>query len=330
MSPEQKRNPQKLTLASGIYALALVIYELLTGRLCRGAVHIPLAPKALQLTLSQALKRDPKERLQEVAPLIKALKQYLKGVDTRKNWRGTDYARWLVSEVHDSYAHSLDNFPDDWLRIDIGVAYRPSVQYDHTLVDCLRLPEGAYGILLARQLTDGHADPVTLSFLRGAFRSLAPLTEEPVKLIEMVHELLREDGQRREILLHYLVLSCHGDRLHYCTSGYGHIWHLHAGSDTPRKIGSTNPLIGQAHDKHFLSVQQRWSVGDLLVISTLETEKEADPGAINEEHFEKSLLRYALTSPQEIADVTLRQTFTNKLAAEGCNSAAVICIERTE
>lgn len=77
MSPEQRINPANVSFSSDIYALAIIAYELITGRLCKGQVHLSLIPDPLRPILAKALQEDPKDRYQDLVDFISDISNFL-------------------------------------------------------------------------------------------------------------------------------------------------------------------------------------------------------------------------------------------------------------
>jgi serine/threonine protein kinase len=55
MSPEQKKNPNKWTEDSDIYALGVIAYELITGKLSHGTIDLSVLPHSLVPIIERAL-----------------------------------------------------------------------------------------------------------------------------------------------------------------------------------------------------------------------------------------------------------------------------------
>ncbi len=62
MSPEQKENPSSVTLATDIYSLGVILYELITGKLSYGMINLTALPKGLQKIAAKTLAVSVKER----------------------------------------------------------------------------------------------------------------------------------------------------------------------------------------------------------------------------------------------------------------------------
>lgn len=76
MSPEQHDPTSKLSTSSDLYSFAIIAYELLTGRLCHGALKLASLPPPLQKIFAKALQREPEKRYQHPLNFIDALKAH--------------------------------------------------------------------------------------------------------------------------------------------------------------------------------------------------------------------------------------------------------------
>ena len=78
MSPEQKQNPQAVSYPSDIYSLGIIAYEIVSGKLSYGQIHLSLMPKGLQKILGKAMQRDPDFRYRDVVDFIADISALLK------------------------------------------------------------------------------------------------------------------------------------------------------------------------------------------------------------------------------------------------------------
>ncbi|HEY5259155.1 MAG TPA: serine/threonine-protein kinase, partial [Rhabdochlamydiaceae bacterium] len=70
MAPEQKEDSSKASYSSDIYALGIITYELVVGKLSYGVLNLSLVPKGLRTILEKALAVSPKERYQDIVDFI--------------------------------------------------------------------------------------------------------------------------------------------------------------------------------------------------------------------------------------------------------------------
>ena len=85
-------------------------------------------------------------------------------------------------------------------------------------------------------------------------------------------------------------------------------------------LSSDNIAIGIDAQHEFLSVNQRWAIGDTLTLSTLRASRT---------EFEKALEEALFTSPQKQAEALLRRSLAGEKSALEQRPATIISIQRT-
>lgn len=83
MSPEQHEQEGKLSYSSDLYSLAIIAFELVTGRLSHGVVKLTALPAVLQKTFAKALHPDPTKRFDSALSFLDALKAHRKAFSSK-------------------------------------------------------------------------------------------------------------------------------------------------------------------------------------------------------------------------------------------------------
>ena len=125
MSPEQKKDPLNVTYATDIYALGVIAFELIVGKLSFGSIQLSLLPKDLQKIVEKSLQPTLEARYQDIVDFITDISKFLKtNAIQRESSAGYDVKEvWEVLE--ESHRGLLPSATPKWNHFDIGFAAPP-------------------------------------------------------------------------------------------------------------------------------------------------------------------------------------------------------------
>ena len=91
MSPEALRESSLGTIERDIYALGIIGYEMILGKISYGKVILSLLPKGLQPIIAKAVQPYPENRYNTILEFIQALTSYIESNASVKEKHGSDY-----------------------------------------------------------------------------------------------------------------------------------------------------------------------------------------------------------------------------------------------
>lgn len=301
MAPEQQTAPYTVSPATDIYSLAIILYELILGRLSHGRVHIALMPKGLQPIFEKCLAHDPKERFQDIVSFIDALTHYLKSDSLAQDQEKRGYARDLADHLRRAQESLLPALPESWRRVEVGFARHQGFGISGIYYDFLDVGQGCYGIIIGEPSSKGVDGVMHCAMLHGMARALSKMIAEPVDLVHMLNQLISQDDFEEIFALSYLILNPVRNQLHYISCGHGPLRILHAGRERPEIITTDNIALGIDPDHRFYEVTQTWRVGDTLFLTSFRAGAVREEGAVDRAVRE---MRYAPAQKQ--ADAMVR------------------------
>jgi serine/threonine protein kinase len=307
MSPEQKDNPHNVTIASDIYSLGIITYELILGRLSYGLIDLSLLPKGLRKIVEKMLAVSVKERYQDIVDLIGDLSQYLKSADLEKDRPGSDQVKELLETLQKAGQSLSPLTPPDWPIAEIGIAKLKSPGQLGLYYDFFKLPNTTYLVLIAECSSIGIDAPVFLGAFRGMIHTLLHHTRDfhPISFFEALNHLLYEDTWKQSYKLNLLHLDPLQNQLSYASSDLGGLFHVPAGTQQTRKLSSENPLLGISPAPKFSETTDNWRVGDTLVLHSV------DP--LYDPELTQALQENLLLSAPRQAEALLRKLPAQKL-----------------
>jgi len=299
MSPEQKEDPSKMTFATDIYALGIVAYELISGKLSFGVIHLSQVPRGLRKILEKALAVSLEERYPDAIKFISDLSEYLRTGGLEKDRPGTDQLKEILETINQAgQALSVSSLPSI-SSLEIGVA-----KYKAPYFDTAAFKDGSALFVIAEPLDRGLEAPVFAANLRGMIRALVLMQENFTldHFITSLTQLISADPLKQKYAASFLYLSPQRDELSFLSCGMGNLLHAKAGVQNPRQLLNHNAPLGSSRREYEATVDN-WNIGDIIVFHSFSPAFDTRMQEAVQENF--------FLSPQPQADAILR-----KMAAE--------------
>lgn len=306
MSPEQKENPANASFSSDIFALGVISYELVLGKLSYGMINISLLPAGLQRIVGKALAVSTAERYQDIVAFITDLTEYYKSPEIEQERPGTDQAIEQL-EILQKAENNLSVFEKPkWPQFDIGIAKDRSPGQLGFYVDFFKFANNTMAIIEAHTNSYGLASAIHMASFRGMIKSMiAPhLTSEiafnPIDFTTKLNALVCADKMEETFHLNILKLIPYNDTLLYLSCGpSGPLFHIPQGKNIGRTISSENPLIGKETTSSFADTGDTLMDGDLLVFHNFPEKEFQQP-------LFKTVEQNVLLSPTRLSDAVLK------------------------
>ncbi len=331
MSPEQKANPLQVSFSTDIFSLGIITYELVTGRLCHGVVHLSVVPRGLQKILAKALQSNPADRYEDIVDFINAISGYISSDELRKDMRGSDYLGELSESLKEAQTVLIPKEPPKWPRLDMALASNCSTALSTFYCDFFQPKDGVYSVVAAESLTTGVEGLLQIAILKGMVLALAGNIERPIDLVSTLNLRVREACPGGQFSFSLLTLYPTVDKFSYISCGYIPLWYLSEGSTTPRRLTADNPILGATATTEIVEVDSNFVIGDTLIFHTFQAGMAKNVGEIerDEKLFLEALEEYLFLAPQRQVEAIFRKVSQKEERGYFQHPVTVIGIERT-
>ena len=337
MSPEQKEDPSKVTFASDIYSLGIILYELILGKLSFGIINLVDLPKGLKKIATRTLAVSANERYQNISEFIHDVSQYLNSGDLEKERTGSDQAKELNERIQKANLSLSPIALPLWPQMDLGVAkWRGHLQLG-LYYDLFRLPNNTFLVLSAAATNSAIESAVSIAVLRGMIRmqlhEFSPTAKtvfKPIPFLEKLNRLIFEDFLGEKFALNFVLLDPLLDQATYVSCGFDALLHVPQGQTTPRQLSSQNDLLGTSATTEFSAITDNWNPGDQLFMHTLALDPQSPPD--EKQQFDlrvnEAISENVLLSAQRQADAILKKVASSPAFALLRYPKALISIQR--
>lgn len=331
MAPELQKNPQAVSFSSDIFALGVITYELILGRLSHGTVHLAMLPKNMQPILARALNPDPKKRYEDIVDFVKALSDYYKSDLVKADMRGTDYMGELNEDIRGAQELLLPSKPPDWPKSAIGLASNANMALSCVYYDFFQQKDGVYDIVMAQSDSTGMEGVMQIAMLRGMVHALFHGAETPAQLIQLLNDRLIEMNEKVRFAFTFLTLYPSEGRLAYIALNSNYLGYIPSGGRSFKQLNSNNPALGEKKGWVPMEVGNNWNVGDKVLLHSFQTggDQHLEAAKKNEEQFLIAVKENLLLPPQNQVETLSRRLMSEKQRSQFEQAVTLISCERT-
>ncbi|MGA8165222.1 MAG: protein kinase [Waddliaceae bacterium] len=330
ISPEQKENPENVSYPSDIYSLGIISYELILGRPSHGYIHLSLMPKGIQPILQTCLQPNPENRYQDIVDFITDISSYLNSPSLQNDRIIGDHLSEFSEELRQVQTMLAPPIPTTWPEINIGIASTKEWQTPGVYDDFFRIDQDSYAVIMGESSAQRAEGLMTIVNLRGMVRALFQLVKSPTELVKRVNDLLFQDHLSPIHNFNYLIFHPKQDLLTYISCGNKNLWHIPSDGTPPKKCLSQPLSLGVDQNIDVSMTDFSWTVGDTLILSTVNFNENEEGNTPGEEEWIKELTNNRTYPPQQQADNLLSTMRIRSIGRTKKEHLTFICIKRTK
>ena len=251
MPAQERKSLKKFDPRSDIYAVGVIFYELIIGRISLGLIDLELVPHHLKSIVKKATEPDSKDRYQDVMEMISELSVYLKDNLLSKDESSEDTLKDLLTSIEKGKRQLISHPPDSLMDLNIHLLQNPNpYSLNYTLLHHI-LPDGSYLAIVA-SLKDGSVQ--ALLELKGVMERARLLleimtTKNEFSLGQFLDRL--EGAHQGDFFLHLQLLhvSTVDNIFHLFSYGDTNLYHFSYNTKTQRQLQANGRLFGQKGEK---------------------------------------------------------------------------------
>jgi serine/threonine protein kinase len=246
MPLEQKGGSKKVQTSSDIYAMGVILYELILGRVSFGRIDLELIPKHLREIVKKATQTDPNGRYEDVMEMIADLSVYLKKGLLAQEESSEDTLKDLLESIEQSKRLLIAPIPEGLMDLSVELALNPQPNGANYAVLHHILPDGSYLALIASCRETDMQSLLELKTVmeRGKLLLEWMTVKNEFSLSKFLERL--ENGACYILHLQLLHVSTTENLFHLFSFGNASIAHHSYTSSTLRTLEATGRLFGNS------------------------------------------------------------------------------------
>lgn len=303
MSPEQKKDPLHISYTTDIFALGVIAYELLIGKLSFGKIHLSYLPAPLQPIIQKAIAPLPQDRYEDIVEFITDVSLYLRSLGSIKT--STPDSQTFIEALEMLQAPILPKTLNHNHSIAFHIAKSKTPLSADLYYESFYLSDGNTVLIVSHSLSEEIESITHLAILKGLIHGLLYeniyLSSKKFKLIPFVTQL-------NDIIFHTLpglkfafgaiLLDTTMQQFGYISCGFESLWHISSEGEAPRPIHTDNPSLGSSQDFTPFEALDNWNEGDSLFIHSFNAKSSPASSIIHD--LDQKILDY-LEDQEEMA-----------------------------
>lgn len=303
ISPEQKENPETVSFPSDIYSLGIISYELISGKLSHGHLHLSLMPTGMQGILQKCLLPNPNERYQDIVDFITDVSSYLNSPSLQKERMIGDQLSELQEDLQNIQELVNEGSPSKWKFVNIGMAAHKNMLTPGIYHHFFSINEHQYAIIIGEVSSMGAESYIKTAILKGMITALIPAYRNTGEFCHTLNRLLVEHQVGPVLNFTFLILNVKNHTLTYTSSGNGHLWLIKGDTMTPLACSEEPQALGIDETIIFNSRVRPWNPGETLFVSLTPRLEKNSPV----EMFQQFLKEHPSLPPQQFVDHLIRK-----------------------
>lgn len=248
MPPQEKRGSKKFDIRSDIYAMGVIFYELIVGRISHGVIDLTAVPEHLRQIVERSTNPHAEKRYQDVMEMIADLSIYLKKGLISADESVEDTLKDLLESIDQGKKELITPTPESLMDLDVQLLMNPHAKNTQSTVHQYVLPDGSFLCICAfSNKTDIRALLELKGLLERSKLLLEILTHKNEFSLTRFLERL-EVGQLIPLKLILLHVSTTDNVFHFFSYGDANIYHISIGGQQVRKLTTSGKLFGTQGD----------------------------------------------------------------------------------